>query len=102
MMDVLARVLTVADFEPHVGHPWLVDAQPQEIAIRLDAVDRLKSSGLGAAEPFILTFSTPWEALLSEGHYVMRARGDGARISVHLIPTQTSPGPRRQYHAVFN
>ena len=102
MMDVTTRVLTLADFEPHVGHPWLVDAQPQDIAVRLDAADRLRPNGLGAAEPFILTFSTPWEALLSEGHYIMRARGDGAKISVHLIPTQTPPGPRRQYHAVFN
>lgn len=101
-MDVIGRTLTLADFAPQVGHPWLVDATPQAIAIRLDAAERLKPSGLGAAEPFILTFSTPWEALLGEGHYVMRARGDGPPLSVHLIPTQTPPGPRRLYHAVFN
>ncbi|KQW81826.1 DUF6916 family protein [Brevundimonas sp. Root1279] len=102
IMDVIARKLTLADFESQVGHPWLVDATPQPIAVRLDSADRLKPNGLGAAEPFILTFSTPWDALLSEGHYVMRARGDGPPLSVHLIPTQTPPGPRRAYHAVFN
>ena len=33
---------------------------------------------------------------------MMRPGQDAEAVSIHLIPTQTAPGPRRKYHAVFN
>ncbi|GAA0655316.1 DUF6916 family protein [Brevundimonas lenta] len=92
--------LTLEDFMPFVGREVLVDATPQPLAIRLDSAVPVIDTGLGQRTPFTLTFSTPWTTLLTEAHYPIQV---GKQVAViHLIPTQTAPGPRRFYHAVFN
>ena len=95
-------LLTAPLFRAFVGRDWLVDTQPAPVKIKLDAVDDLKGGMPGGRDPFILIFSTPWDTLLVEGQYLMRPGDDAEAVEVHLIPTQTAPGPRRLYHAVFN
>lgn len=95
-------ILQAWHFRPFVGRQWEVDTQPKAISIQLDQVDDLRGGMPGARDPFVLIFSTPWTDLLVEGHYMMRPGPDAEAVPIHLIPTQTAPGPRRQYHAVFN
>jgi hypothetical protein len=95
-------VLQAYHFTPFVGRQWLVSAQPKDITLQLDEVDNLRGGMPGGRDPFVLIFSTPWDTLLVEGHYLMRPGHDAEAVSIHLIPTQTAPGPRRSYHAVFN
>lgn len=97
-----AMLLQAYHFTPFVGRQWLVDAQPKPITIQLDQVDNVRGGMPGGRDPFVLVFSTPWDTLLIEGHYPMRPGPDAEAVSIHLIPTQTPPGPRRNYHAVFN
>lgn len=97
-----AMLLQAYHFTPFVGRQWRVDTQPQPITIQLDAVDNVRGGMPGGRDPFVLVFSTPWDTLLVEGHYLMRPGDDAEAVEVHIIPTQTAPGPRRLYHAVFN
>ena len=95
-------LLQAYHFTPFTGRQWLVDAQPKAISIQLDQVDNVRGGPAGGRDPFVLIFSTPWDTLLVEGHYLMRPGADAEAVSIHLIPTQTGPGARRLYHAVFN
>lgn len=95
-------LLQAYHFTPFTGRQWLVDAQPKAITIQLDAVDNARGGLPGGRDPFVLVFSTPWDTLLIEGHYMMRPGQDAEAVPIHLIPTQTGPGARRLYHAVFN
>lgn len=99
----LGHLVTVDVFKPHVGEAFLVDAQPEPVRIVLDEVRAGIMTGVDwlPREPFSLSFSTPWDTMLIEGAYPMKTP-HGDLVHVHLIPTQTSPGPRRHYHAVFN
>lgn len=95
------QLLTVDDFKPHVGEAFAVHATPEPVHIMLDQVRVQAGADWLPREPFSLVFSTPWDVLLTEGSYRMKSpRGD--LIEVYVIPTQTTPGPRRHYHAVFN
>jgi Domain of unknown function (DUF6916) len=97
----LGLLLTAADFEPHVGQIFLVDAQPKPLEIRLEKIVLCPNDTALARQPFILIFTSPWSALLIAAHYRMRPQGGGP-FEMFLIPTQTAPGERRYYHAVFN
>lgn len=97
-----ATLLQAYHFAPFVGRQWLVDTQPKPVMIQLDQVDNARGGLPGGRDPFVLIFSTPWDTLLVEGQYLMRPGDDAEAVEIHLIPTQTAPGPRRNYHAVFN
>jgi hypothetical protein len=97
-----AMLLQAYHFTPFVGRQWLVDTQPRPMTIQLDEVDNVRGGMPGGRDPFVLVFSTPWDTLLVEGQYLMRPGQDAEAVEIHLIPTQTPPGPRRNYHAVFN
>lgn len=89
------------DFTPHVGETYLVDATPQPVTIMLDAVQPGLALDWAERAAFTLIFSTPWDTLLVDANYRMKTpRGD--MVEIYMIPTQTPPGPRRRYHAVFN
>ncbi len=95
------QLLTIDDFRPFVGEAFAVHATPEPIGILLDKVTPQPGADWLPREPFSLVFSTPWSTLLVEGAYRMKSpRGD--LVEVYIIPTQTMPGPRRLYHAVFN
>lgn len=96
----LGRVLVVDDFRPHVGEDFLVQAEPEPVRLRLDAIDQGVIQTWSIREAFTLVFSTPFETLLVEGTYPFRMpRGDV--VEIDLIPTQTMQTRRRLYHAVF-
>lgn len=94
-------LFTAADFEPHVGQIFLVDAQPKPLAIRLEKIVHRPLDREVARQPFMLIFTTPWTDLLLAAHYRMSPQRGGS-FEMFLSPTQTAPGPRRYYHAVFN
>jgi hypothetical protein len=94
-------LLTAADFEPYVGQTFLVDARPRPLQIRLDKIVCRRDSGVVSRQPFILIFTTPWNDLLLSAVYRMQPNG-GHPVEMCLVPTQTEPGDRRYYHAVFN
>lgn len=96
----LGRLLVVEDFAPHVGAAFRVDATPAAVDLRLERIDRYPPNALDLREPFTLIFSTPVSALLVAATYRMRAP-DGREVAIDLIPTQSAPGERRLYHAVF-
>lgn len=97
----LGAMLTAADFEPHVGEDFLVDATPKPLGIRLENIMRRPDDPSAQRQPFMLIFTTPWADLLLAAMYRMQASG-GRQFELFLSPTQTAPGPRRYYHAVFN
>lgn len=98
----LGPLLTIDDFTPHVGESYLVDAHPQPIPLRLDEVLADLGEAWMERQPFILLFSTPWEALLVEGLYRL-TRGPGATpVELHIMPINAPPGPRRIYQSVMN
>ncbi|WP_237476968.1 DUF6916 family protein [Lichenibacterium dinghuense] len=99
-MPTFDNLLTIEDFAPYLGSAFQVDATPKAVDVRLDQIERYPHNPLNLREPFTLFFSTPFSALLVAGTYRMRAR-DGRVIEIDLNPTQTMPGPRRTYHAVF-
>jgi len=94
-------LLTAADFEPYVGKIFVVDAQPKPLEIRLEKILRQPHDPAVARQPFVLIFTSPWNALLVDAMYSMQPNG-GRPVQLVLIPTQTGPGERRYYHAVFN
>jgi hypothetical protein len=97
----LGPLLTAADFEPHVGKIFLVDAQPKPLEIRLEKIVYQRDDMAVARQPFMLIFTSTWNALLLSAVYRMQPNGSGP-VEIFLIPTQTAPGDRRYYHAVFN
>jgi Domain of unknown function (DUF6916) len=98
----LGPLLTAADFEPHVGRIFVVDAQPKPLEIRLEKiVVQPDHYTVVTRQPFMLIFTSPWNALLMSAMYRMQPDG-GRPVEIFLIPTQTAPGERRYYHAVFN
>jgi hypothetical protein len=94
-------LLTAADFEPHVGKDFLVDATPKPLRIRLETVVLRPNDPEIQRQPFMLIFTTPWSDLLLEGMYRMQPNG-GRQVEMYLNPTQTAQGPRRFYHAMYN
>src|SRR5262245_14271809 len=96
-----ASLLTVADFEPHVGKIFVVDAHPKPLEIRLEKIVRQSHGVVVTRQPFMLIFTSPWNALLLEAFYRMQVDG-GRPVEMVLVPTQSAPGERRYYHAVFN
>jgi hypothetical protein len=97
----LGPVLTVDDFLPYVGATYRVETVPKPVDIRLDELRRGRGEPWMVREPFALVFSTPWTVMLLEAQYQMQPIG-GKPVPVYLIPTQSPPGDRRLYHAVFN
>jgi hypothetical protein len=97
----LGQLLTIDDFLPHVGATYLVQATPKPIEIRLETALRRPGEPWMPREPFLLSFSSVWSALLLEGRYTMQPTG-GTPVELYIIPTQTFPGERRLYHAVVN
>lgn len=97
----LGPLLTAADFEPHVGKTFLVDAQPKPLEIRLEKIVYGRDNPVVARQPFILIFTSPWNDLLLSAYYRIQPYG-GHPVEMCLVPTQTEPGERRYYHAVFN
>jgi hypothetical protein len=97
----LGPLLTAADFEPHVGKIFLVDARPKPLEIRLEKIVYRPDDMAVTRQPFMLIFTSPWNAFLLEANYRMQPNG-GSPVEMFLVPTQTAPGDRRYYHAVFN
>ena len=97
----LGPFLTAADFEPHVGKDFLVEAAPKPLRIHLERIMLQPGDPQMSRQPFMLIFTTPWTDLLLAAMYKMRP-DDGRQVELFLSPTQTAPGPRRYYHAVFN
>jgi uncharacterized protein DUF6916 len=97
----LGPLLTAADFEPHVGQIFVVNAQPKPLEIRLEKIVYQHDDMVVARQPFMLIFTSPWNDLLLSAVYRMQPNG-GRPVEMFLVPTQTAPGDRRYYHAVFN
>jgi hypothetical protein len=97
----IGPLLTAAEFEPHVGKEFLVDATPKPLPIRLEKVVLQPGPVDLPRQPFMLIFTTPWRVLLLEAIYRMQPHG-GRQVELFISPTQTAPGERRYYHAVFN
>jgi hypothetical protein len=97
----LGPLLTAEDFQPYVGKIFLVDAQPQPLELRLEKILRRSRDEVVARQPFMLIFTSAWTALLMAAHYRMQPEG-GEPVEMYINPTQTAPGERRFYHAVFN
>jgi len=97
----IRALLTAADFEPHVGKTFVVDAQPQPVEIRLEKIEHGRYDTGLTRHPFTLIFTSSWNVLLVAALYRMQPT-DGRTIEVFLVPTQTAPGPQRYYHAMFN
>ena len=97
----LGQLLTVDDFLPHVGATYLVQATPKPIEIVLENIQRFPGEAWLPREPFMLSFSSVWGALLLEGRYTLQRPGSSP-VELHIIPTQTAPGERRYYHVVIN
>jgi hypothetical protein len=97
----LGPLLTAADFEPHVGKTFLVDARPKPLEIRLEKIVYGRDDPVVPRLPFILIFTSAWHDLLLSANYRMQPNG-GHSVEMCLVPTQTGPGERRYYHAVFN
>jgi hypothetical protein len=97
----LGPLLTAADFEPHVGKIFVVDTQPKPLEIRLEKIVYRRDDLVVTRQPFILIFTSPWNDLLLSATYRMQPNG-GRPVEMCLAPTQTEPGVRRYYHAVFN
>jgi hypothetical protein len=97
----LGPLLTAADFEPHVGKIFLVEAQPKPLEIRLEKIVYGHDGMTVTRQPFMLIFTSPWTDLLLSAVYRVQAHG-GRPVEMCLVPTQTVAGPRRYYHAVFN
>ena len=97
----IGPLLSAADFEPHVGETFLVEAQPQPVEIRLEKILHGRFDTGLTRPPFTLIFTSPWTVLLVSALYRMQPNG-GRPIEVFLVPTQTAPGQQRYYHAVFN
>jgi len=97
----LGPLLTAADFEPHVGKIFVVEAQPKPLEIRLEKIVYGRDDLVVTRPSFMLIFTSPWNALLLSAVYRMQPDG-GRPVEMFLIPTQTAAGDRRYYHAVFN
>lgn len=97
----LGPLLTVDDFLPYVGATYLVQATPKPLEIRLEQVQRQPGEPWMVREPFVLVFSSPFNALLLEARYRAQPPG-GVPVEIYLIPTQTAPSDRRYYHVVIN
>ena len=97
----IGPLLTAADFEPHVGRGFLVDASPKPLEIRLDEIRRRPHDALAARQPFTLIFTSAWNDLLLAASYRMQPSG-GRPVEMFIAPTQTGISERRYYHAEFN
>ena len=97
----LGPLLTVDDFLPYVGAIYLVQATPKPVEIVLETIQRAPGESWLPREPFTLSFSSAWNALLLEGRYTLQPPG-GSLVELHIIPTQTGPSERRYYHVVIN
>ncbi len=54
----LGPLLTAADFEPHVGKTFLVDARPKPLEIRLEKIVYGRDDPVVPRLPFILIFTS--------------------------------------------
>jgi hypothetical protein len=97
----LGPLLTAADFEPHVGRIFVVEAQPKPLEIRLEKIVYQRDDMAVARQPFMLIFTSALNNLLLSAVYRMQPNG-GSQVEMFVIPTQTAPGDRSYYHAVFN
>ena len=94
-------LLAAADFEPHVGKDYVVDAVPKPVTVRLEKIIVRPIHADLPRQPFTLVFTTPWRDLLLEAMYRMQP-AVGPPIELFLSPTLTAPGERRYYQAVFS
>ena len=96
----LERILTADDFEPWIGRPFTVEADPEPIAVQLLRVDRHPISRFAIRPSFKLVFRSAADVLLIDGLYRMTCGRSGPH-EVFLVPILSPPG-QRLYEAVFN
>lgn len=95
----LERILTAEDFEPWVGRPFAVEADPEPVSIDLLSLVRGAAHPLAIRTPFKLTFRSAPDALLIDGLYTMRCDRFGP-VEVFMTPLLSPPG-QRLYEAIF-
>lgn len=98
----IAPMLTIEDFAGREGTIWMVDATPEPLRIRLEAIYPGLAQASLSRFPFTLSFTTAWDEMLMDAIYQLQPVDGGEPVQIHLTQTQTPPGPRRFYHAEFN
>lgn len=99
----LPRMIAFEEFAPLVGGTFMADCDPQAVALELVEATPLINRARLERPPFILIFRSAPDALLMDGHYVLRGRGfgpDQVQISRMMMPGENPPG--HYYQAVFN
>lgn len=94
------RLAIPEDFEPWIGRKVRVNTAPEPVEILLSDVRRLKViAEADFREPFVLTFESHWNILLTDDSYECDC-GRGGPYRIHL--SQLLPNGRtRRYQAVF-
>lgn len=99
----LPRPIALAEFTPLVGQVFTADCDPEAVPLELVEAAPLINRARLERSPFILIFRSAPDALLVEGHYVLRSRNFGpaqVHIGPVLMPGEHQPG--HYYQAVFN
>ena len=91
------RVLTLADFAPHRGRPFAVEAPSGPISLVLAEVQELPAS-VREGGSFRLEFEGPHLPPLGQGTY--RFLVDGRPTEIFIVPISQNPSGIR-YEAIF-
>jgi len=99
------ELLTVKDFEPHVGTQFTLpgDEQAEALHFTLVEVRPLKVANLpeGMREPFELTFREPGPTVYQQGTYRLVHPAMGEQY-IFMVPHAYSEADGATYGAIFN
>lgn len=76
--------LTAADFEPRVGEPFTIAADPEPIELVLESA-RVLADRPGGRDPFSLQFRGPVEPLLAQAIYPLEHAELGL-LEIFIVP----------------
>jgi hypothetical protein len=92
------RELTLETFEPCVGEPFIIAAEPEQIDLVLDTA-QARGEWPGGRQPFSLTFRGPHEPLLPQAIYRLEHAELGA-LEIFIVPIGRDAGSVT-YEAIF-
>lgn len=99
----IPRPIHLGEFTPLVGGAFMADCDPRAVTLQLVEASPLVNHAKLDRPPFILTFRSAPDAMLTSGSYVLRGDGFGPDlIDLGQIARPISGEPGHYYQAVFN
>jgi len=90
--------ITPADFEPHVGHEFAIEANGKQLGLKLAELERL-GAAYREGGAFSLTFLSPPGPFLAQGIYPIQHPALG-RLELFVVPLGPKDG-QNCYQVIF-